>query len=224
MRFERTRKNHFPILKEASSKKSVIDLAITKCLTRSPLRPEELRGLLEVTQSELLKSYGLDLYMAEQVKLHTLHEQNRLRAQNLFARSEETSGLYPEVPYTRTSPMKESRLRTKLAECGDWGEEEYHGEDDYDDGRMLDYGEVMSDSGEGRMARQAFKSIADDANELYDLLNDADDLPSWCEYYASEAEHIMSVLRKYLSYKIDNPERSTRSKLPLTDKLLHGEE
>ena len=217
MKQERTRNRHLSRLHEAKSKKADIDLAVTKCLSKSPLRPEELRGLMEVSQAELISDYNLDLYMVEQVKLHTMHEQNRLRAQNMFTRSEETEGLYPNIPYTRTSPIKESKNRNanRLAECGDWegGEE----------GRMLDYGEAMSDSDEGRMARAAFKSIADNAQDLYDALHDADDIPSWCEYYAAEAQHIMQVLKRYLTYKIDNPEGGNKMKHPLMDKTSHGE-
>ena len=93
------------LLSEAAKE---LDLAVVKALCQAPLRASELTELLAVNQSDLMRDHGCDLYMAEQVVQHIKFEQNRLRAQNLYTPDEETAGLYPEKPYTRTSPMAEA--------------------------------------------------------------------------------------------------------------------
>lgn len=197
MRNKRANFSKKTLLSEASAtKKADLELAVVKCLSRSPLRPEELKELLSITQSDLIKDHGLDLYMAEQVKLHTNREQFRLRAQNLFVKDSETQGLYPELPYTRTSPMKEGKNKksAKLLECS--------GAEDSHEGRMLDYGEAMSDADEGQMVRRTLTSISRDAQSLASMLRDEDDLPEWCQHYASQAELMVSTIKKYLEFEI----------------------
>ena len=170
-----TRKN---ILLES---KSDLELGVVKALSFSPLRPEELHELLAVTEADLMRDHGCDLYMAEQVKQHTKNEQYRLRAQNQFTPSEDTQDLYPKKPYTRTSPINET-LET---------------------GRMLDYGQVASDAREGRMAKGALRNIAVDAYRLHQLLDDEDDLPQWCEYKIAQAKLMMNSVREYIEYKLE---------------------
>lgn len=92
------------ILSEA---KKDLELAVFKALVQAPLRPTELSELLVINKSDLMRDYGCDLYMAEQVVNHIKFEQNRLRAQNLYTPDDETVGLYPAQPYTRTSPISE---------------------------------------------------------------------------------------------------------------------
>lgn len=204
MRKERALSHRRHVISEAgtSKKKQVAELAIVKCLSRSPLRPEELHEVLTLTQSDLIRDHGLDLYMAEQVKLHATHEQFRLRAQNQFVRNEETEGLYPATPYTRTSPIKENRKnRSKmLRECGEM--EQSHS------GRMLDYGEMMSDAEEGKMVRRTLSIVARDAQSLASMIRDDDDLPEWCQHYASQAQLMVTTLRQYLEFEIAGYEKS----------------
>ena len=144
------------ILAEA---KSDLELAVTKSLCHAPLRPQELEELLAVSESDLMREFDCDLYMAEKVKSHAKSEQYRMRSQNLNTPREDTSDLYPGKPYTRTSPINE----------------------DVTQGRMLDYGSVASDSHEGRMARGALRNIAVDAFRLHQLLDDQDDLDKTTE-------------------------------------------
>tara|TARA_Y100001970_G_scaffold25068_1_gene29927 strand:+ start:1040 stop:1633 length:594 start_codon:yes stop_codon:yes gene_type:complete len=170
-----TRKN---ILLEA---KADLELGVVKALSFSPLRPEELHELLAITEADLMRDHGCDLYMAEQVKQHAKKEQYRLRAQNQFAPTEDTQDLYPKKPYTRTSPINET----------------------LEAGRMLDYGQVASDSREGRMAKGALRNIAGDAYRLHQLLDDEDDLPQWCEYKIAQAKLMMNSVREYIEYKLE---------------------
>jgi hypothetical protein len=71
-------------------------------------------------------------------------------------------------------------------------------------GRMLDYGSSMSDSEEGQMIRSSLNSINRASAELYEALNDHDDIPQWCHYKVAQAEMMISKVRDYLVYKIDN--------------------
>ena len=91
-----------------SEAKKDLDLAVVKALCGAPLRPSELTELLAVNQSDLVRDHGCDLYMAEQVVNHIKFEQSRMRSQNLYTRDSEMADLYPEKPYTRTSPINES--------------------------------------------------------------------------------------------------------------------
>ena len=177
-----------------SEAKKDLDLAIVKALAHAPLRPDELNELLAISEADLIRDHGCDLYMAEQVKQHAKLEQYRLRAQNLYTRQDDTEGLYPAKPYTRTSPMSEGKTRKVLAEVESVSSV---------GGRMLDYGHVVSDSEEGRMARGALRNIAVDAYRLHQLLHDEDDLPQWCEYKIAQAQMMMNSVREYLEYKLE---------------------
>ena len=90
----------------AEAKKD-LELAVIKSLCRAPLSPDELHELLSVAESDLIRDYGCDLYMAETVKQHAKQEQFRLRSQNQNTPHEDLTDLYPDKPYTRTSPINE---------------------------------------------------------------------------------------------------------------------
>ncbi len=167
------------ILSEA---KRDLDLAVVKALSNARLSRAELDELLAVTQSTLILDHECDLYMAEKVKQHAKEEQFRMRSQNSYTPAEETGGLYPSKPYTRTSPLRE----------------------DAAGGRMLDYGNVVSDSHEGKMAKGSLRNIAVDSYRLYQLLDDGDDLPQWCEYKIAQAQLMMNSVREYLEYKLED--------------------
>lgn len=178
--------------------KAEIELAVTKCLTGAKLTPSELNEVCAVGESDLMRDYGCDLYMAETVKLHAKREMLRLRAQNQFTRME---GLwnedgYPSKPFTRTDYIKESRRRLR---------EDHHEEDrsHHGDGRMMDYGHNKSDAEEGRMMKQVLRDIAVDAYRLHQMLEDGDDLPQWCQYKTAQAQQMVGSVRDYLEYKLE---------------------
>ena len=178
--------------------KAEIELAVTKCLTGAKLTPSELNEVCAVGESDLMRDYGCDLYMAETVKLHAKREMLRLRAQNQFTRME---GLwnedgYPNKPFTRTDYIKESRRRLR---------EDHHEEDrsHHGDGRMMDYGHNKSDAEEGRMMKQVLRDIAVDAYRLHQMLEDGDDLPQWCQYKTAQAQQMVGSVRDYLEYKLE---------------------
>ena len=183
------------VLKEASGKKD-IDLAVVKCLTGARLTREEVENLCLVSEADLIKKHGCDRLMVEKVKSHSKSELFRLRAQNLYTRDPSYKTLYPDNPYTRTYPIKES-LRRSISEN--------HHEQDHssDEGRMLDYGHQKSDSEEGRMMKQILRDIAVDAYRLHQMLDDGDDLPQWCQYKTAQAQQMVGSVRNYLEYKLE---------------------
>lgn len=181
-----------------SESKADAQLAIVKCLTGGKLTPAEVNEVCALTQAELMKDYGCDLYMAETVKLYSKRELFRLRSQNQFTKLD---GLwngtgYPTKPYTRTANIKESR-RSLLEDHKADGSEQRLG------GRMLDYGQAKSDSDEGRMMKQALRDLAVDAYRLHQMIDDGDDLPQWCQYKAAQAQQMMGTVRNYLEYKLE---------------------
>lgn len=190
------------VLSEASSTKDV-DLAVVKCLTGAKLTREEVEKLCAVSEADLIKKYGCDRLMVEKVKSHSKSELFRLRSQNLYTRDPSYKTLYPENPYNRTYPIKESRKR-KLSES-------FHGNDhenldhshSSEGGRMLDYGHQKSDSEEGRMMKQILRDIAVDAYRLHQMLEDGDDLPQWCQYKTAQAQQMVGSVRNYLEYKFE---------------------
>lgn len=178
--------------------KAEIELAVTKCLTGAKLTPSEVNEVCALGESDLMRDYGCDLYMAETVKLHSKKELFRLRAQNQYTRMD---GLmndtgYPAKPYSRTDYIKESRRRLT---------EDHHEEDrsHSDPGRMLDYGHSKSDSEEGRMMKQVLRDIAVDAYRLHQMIEDGDDLPQWCQYKTAQAQQMVGSVRNYLEYKLE---------------------
>lgn len=175
-----------------------VELAVTKCLTGAKLTPTEVNEVCALGESDLMRDYGCDLYMAETVKLHSKRELFRLRAQNQFTKMD---GLmndtgYPAKPYSKTAYIKESKRRLM---------EDHHEEDrsHSDPGRMLDYGHNKSDSEEGRMMKQVLRDIAVDAYRLHQMLEDGDDLPQWCQYKTAQAQQMVGSVRNYLEYKLE---------------------
>ncbi len=71
-------------------------------------------------------------------------------------------------------------------------------------GRMLDYGNVKTDSEEGRMTKQNLFVLLKHANELYDLINHNDDLPEWVQEKVASAKEKIQAVNNYLSYKINS--------------------
>jgi len=80
--------------------------------------------------------------------------------------------------------------------------EEAHVSQNHDDGKMLDYGSVKSDSHEGRVIRQALYEIGEYSSALRDILGDNDDLPQWCHYKVAVARANIGKVKHYLEYKI----------------------
>lgn len=100
------------LIKEA---KADLQLAVTKCLTGAKLTPTELAEVSTASQSDLMRDYDCDLFMADTIKMHVKNELYRLRAQNQFTKID---GLpndtgYPSKPLTRTDYVKESRSKLK---------------------------------------------------------------------------------------------------------------
>jgi hypothetical protein len=175
-----------------SEAKKNLELAVIKCLTDGRLSPQELYEVNAVTQADLIRAHGCDLYMAEKVKQHAKQEQYRLRAQNQFTKIDgmQDSG-YPKKPYTRSAPIAESLFRE------DHGHFESQG-----GGRMLDYGHQKSDSDEGYMMKSFLMNIAKNAKELHDMLQKEDDLPEWCHYKVAQAQGMMQSVRNYIEYDL----------------------
>lgn len=67
-----------------------------------------------------------------------------------------------------------------------------------DQGRNFDYGNIKSDSQEGRMAKQTLKTVIKNALELEKFLNNADDLPEWCHAYLAVIEDRLKTVNEYL--------------------------
>jgi hypothetical protein len=65
-------------------------------------------------------------------------------------------------------------------------------------GRMLDYGENMSDAGEGSYARKQLDVMQMLTSELQRNLRDEDDLPEWVQIYLAQSEMLMQKVAKHL--------------------------
>ena len=82
--------------------------------------------------------------------------------------------------------------------CGDKYPEVHTDED----GRMMDYGHVKSDSHEGRMTKAKLFRLAQMAQRLHDKLIDGDDLPGWVQDKVTTAEDRLRSAHDYILYKI----------------------
>ena len=64
--------------------------------------------------------------------------------------------------------------------------------------RDLDY-EIPD---EGKHAKGHLFHTSADAQRLHDLLDDGDNIPSWCMEYIALSRHSLGVVHDYLAYKI----------------------
>ena len=94
--------------------------------------------------------------------------------------------------------------RVMLEACGDMYPEVHTDED----GRMMDYGHVKSDSHEGRMTKAKLFRMAQMAQRLHDKLIDGDDLPGWVQDKVTTAEDRLQSAHDYIMYKIFRMENS----------------
>ena len=94
--------------------------------------------------------------------------------------------------------------RVMLEACGDMYPEVHTDED----GRMMDYGHVKSDSHEGRMTKAKLFRMAQMAQRLHDKLIDGDDLPGWVQDKVTTAEDRLQSAHDYIIYKIWRMENS----------------
>jgi hypothetical protein len=196
----------------AEGKATPVEISILKCLSRAKLQPKELTMLEALTRSELLVEYGLQEHLARKVIEHVKQERQRMTFQSQYTPDEKEKGFEPgRGSYTRTSPIEESALKSKIRRLV----EGHRGAIMMDmpmlntppaSGRMFDYGMQASDSDEGRMFKQTLHRIIEDSQDLHELLTDRDDLPQWCHYKVAEAAAALSKVRDYLTYKVENPE------------------
>ena len=57
------------------------------------------------------------------------------------------------------------------------------------------------------MFRRSLSLIARDAQSLASMVRDDDDLPEWCQHYASQAQLMVTTLRQYLEFEIAGSEK-----------------
>lgn len=156
------------------------DLAVVKALSKSALTLDEVEKILEADKKYFLVDQGLDFVQSSEVKRWARHELNRHRA----------------ISVGKTKSLEEmEELEEGLGQLGKLLTEE-------DLGRLLDYGEVKSDSDEGRMAKQDLYKMSEYSLKLHELLHDDDDLPEWCLKYIYLSSAALSKVYHYLDYKM----------------------
>jgi len=99
------------------------------------------------------------------------------------------------IKYIHAGPHRRYLMREA---CGD-NYPEVHTDED---GRMMDYGHVKSDSHEGRMTKAKLFRMAQMAQRLHDKLVDGDDLPGWVQDKVTTAEDRLQSAHDYMLYKI----------------------
>ncbi len=155
------------------------DLAVVKALSKSALTLEEIEQLLDADKKYFLVDQGLDHVQTSAVKAWAKSEALRCKAQLL----------------QQGQSLEDMGLDEGLAGLGSLLTEE-------DLGRLLDYGEVKSDSSEGRMAKEDLYRMSEYAAKLHEMLNDKDDLPEWCLKYIYLSSAALSKVYHYLDYKV----------------------
>ena len=66
---------------------------------------------------------------------------------------------------------------------------------------------------EGDMAKSDLRSIMANAKELHDMIDDADNLPEWCQNKITLAEDYISTVSNYMSSEIDESADDSKSEL-----------
>ncbi len=197
------------ILKESAA---TVEVAISKCLSKTKLMPSELSEVEALSMTDLMIDHDLDSVMAEIVVTHALSEKLRCNAQS--QQTWDVSSRPNVQVYTRTDLVPESFNRKAeqiieiaLSDLEDITDLEDPPMQMKHDGRMLDYGHQKSDSGEGWMMKKHLFKMGKYANALHDMINDDDDLPQWCHYKIAVASNSLSKIKHYLEYKIQNPKQ-----------------
>jgi predicted transcriptional regulator len=72
------------------------------------------------------------------------------------------------------------------------------------EGLNLDYGQVKSDSDEGKMFKSTLKRVIKNAQELEKAISNSDDLPQWCHYKLAYANENIRTIHDYLLQKIED--------------------
>lgn len=163
------------------------DLAIVKALSKAALTLEEIEQLLDADRKYFTVDQGLDHVQAAAVKSWAKSEALRCRAQLMG----------------QAKSLEDMGLEEGLGKLGKILTEE-------DLGRLLDYGEIKSDSDEGRMAKQDLYKMAEYSAKLHEMLDDNDDLPEWCLKYIYLSSAALSKVYHYLDYKIFRGADSTK--------------
>jgi hypothetical protein len=155
------------------------DLAVVKALSKSALTLEEIESLLDADNKYFMVDQGLDHVQTSAVKSWAKSEALRCKAQL----------------QQQGQSLEEMGLDEGLEGLGKILTEE-------DLGRLLDYGEVKSDSDEGHMAKQDLYKMSEYSAKLHDMLDDNDDLPEWCLKYIYLSSAALSKVYHHLEYKI----------------------
>ncbi|MEC7118250.1 MAG: hypothetical protein VXW71_08745 [Actinomycetota bacterium] len=155
------------------------DLAVVKALSRSSLTIEEVEQLLDADRKYYTVDQGLDHVQTQDVKKWAKSEAQRIRAQ--YATQAKN---LEELEEAAKTGMLSLALLTE------------------DEGRLFDYGEVKSDSDEGRMAKEDLFRMSEYSSKLHDLLHDDDDLPEWCLKYIYLSSAALAKVYHYLEYKM----------------------
>ena len=163
------------------------DLAIVKALSKAALTLEEIEQLLDADRKYFTVDQGLDHVQAAAVKSWAKSEALRCRAQLMG----------------QAKSLEDMGLEEGLGKLGKILTEE-------DLGRLLDYGEIKSDSDEGRIAKQDLYKMAEYSAKLHEMLDDNDDLPEWCLKYIYLSSAALSKVYHYLDYKIFRGADSTK--------------
>ena len=163
------------------------DLAIVKALSKAALTLEEIEQLLDADRKYFTVEQGLDHVQTSAVKSWAKSEALRCRAQLMG----------------QPKSLEEMGLEEGLGKLGKILTEE-------DLGRLLDYGEIKSDSDEGRMAKQDLYKMTEYSAKLHEMLDDNDDLPEWCLKYIYLSSAALSKVYHYLDYKIFRGADSTK--------------
>ena len=71
-----------------------------------------------------------------------------------------------------------------------------------EDGRMFDYGNVKSDSQEGRMSKAKLFRMGRWSQSLGDRLEEGDELPGWVQDKITTAEDRLRSAYEYMDYKL----------------------
>ena len=73
------------------------------------------------------------------------------------------------------------------------------------DGMGPDGGRKLGHGGKSRMARQHLYKIAEYGVELWNLLDDEDEIPEWCQSKIAIISDSIGKIKHHLEYKIEKP-------------------
>tara|TARA_A100001011_G_scaffold333425_1_gene361145 strand:- start:535 stop:1050 length:516 start_codon:yes stop_codon:yes gene_type:complete len=119
--------------------------------------------------------------------------------------SNEVEDLPPMLPADSPSELPQGDIppgHHKMPDGSIMSDDDPRMKDDHDEGEGLNLG----NGGKSRMARQQLHQVAEYAVELWNMLDDEDEVPEWCQSKIAVMADNIGKVKHHIEYKVKKPD------------------